>query len=595
MKSSLLKWCGFTWFDAVSPATLRADAFAGATGAAVVLPQAVAFAAIAGLPPEYGLYTAIVTPVIAALFGSSMIMVSGPTTAISALVFSALSGIAPVGSPEFIQSAIALALLVGLIQLAFAIARVGRVAGFVSHSVMVGFIAAAALQIGIAQLGPALGIEATGGSMFARVQSLLANLPKVNGLAIACAGVTLIAAIAFRRFLPRWPGFLLALIAGSALPHLPGAPSDVRFIDAIPVALPVFHMPAMGDLAQKGLIESAFAIAIIGLLEAITIGRSFSYKTGADFSSNREVLGQGLSNVAGGLFQCMPASGSFTRSALNLEVGAKTPLAAIFSALFLSMIALAFRPFMSMIPIAAIAGLILYVAWRLVDFRELAQLISTSRTETGVVGLTFLAGGLASLEFAVYVGVLASLFVFLRNSARPAMAIGAPDPSSADRRFRNAELFSLSECPVSIVIRFDGPVFFGSADFIDEEFRRILLERPQQLIAILILKGVGGIDLHGCEVLMREIDRRRALGGDVMIVASYPPLVTRLRKYGLIEKLGEDHLCESKRIAVARAVADAPSGICASCKKRVYLECEGRPGGAEKGNPYGAHHLAVGS
>lgn len=163
MKSSLLKWCGFTWFDAVSPATLRADAFAGATGAAVVLPQAVAFAAIAGLPPEYGLYTAIVTPVIAALFGSSMIMVSGPTTAISALVFSALSGIAPVGSPEFIQSAIALALLVGLIQLAFAIAR-GDVTGFVSHSVMVGFIAAAALQIGIAQLGPALGIETIGGS-----------------------------------------------------------------------------------------------------------------------------------------------------------------------------------------------------------------------------------------------------------------------------------------------------------------------------------------------------------------------------------------------------------------------------------------------
>lgn len=567
-----------SWLTQINGATLRADAFAGAVGAAVVLPQGVAFAAIAGLPPEYGIYTAIVTPIVAALFGSSMIMVSGPTTAISAVVFSALAGMAPVGSPAFIQNAIALAFLVGLIQFGFALARVGRIAGFVSHSVMVGFTAAAAVHIAMSQIGPAIGLDAASGGVVARAKVLIAGHAAVNGVALTSAGLTILTVIVFRRWLPRWPGFLIALGAGSLAPHLMAqANVDLRLVGTIPPTLPVFSLPALDSLTDSRLIESAFAIALIGLLEAIAIGRSLSYKTGGDFSSNREILGQGLSNIAGGLFQCYPASGSFTRSALNLEAGARTPLAAIFSALFLAMMAILLRPLVALIPICAVAGLILYVAWRLLDFHEIGRLFRSSRVETGIVALTFLSGVVGSLELAIYIGALASLALFLDSSSKPALVIGAPDALGEHRTFRNAQDFNLPECPRTLVLRFDGPIFFGSVDFIAQEFRRIFRQRPKQTSAILILKGVGEVDHAGAEALMQEISRRRAIGGDVLIVASYPPLVARLKSFGLIEHLGADRLYDGKRRAIARAVEETPFATCAACAKRVFQECADRP------------------
>ena len=188
MIRQMINRAGLDWMLRLNPQTVRADVFAGAAGAAVVLPQAVAFAAIAGLPPEYGVYTAIITPIVAALCGSSLIMVSGPTTAISAVVFSALADIAPVGSPQFIQNAITLAFLVGLIQLAFAFIRIGRVAGFVSHSVMLGFTAAAAVHIAISQIAPALGIDGATGGVIARATALAAGWSSASLIAMASAG-----------------------------------------------------------------------------------------------------------------------------------------------------------------------------------------------------------------------------------------------------------------------------------------------------------------------------------------------------------------------------------------------------------------------
>jgi SulP family sulfate permease len=583
MIRKIIKRTGLDWMLRLNPQDVRADVFAGAAGAAVVLPQAVAFAAIAGLPPEYGVYTAIVTPIIAALFGSSLIMVSGPTTAISALVFSALAGIAPVASPQFIQNAITLAFLVGLIQLVFAFIRIGRIAGFVSHSVMLGFTAAAAVHIAFSQIAPAMGIDVSADGVIARAAALAAGWRSANLIAIASAITTIVAVVLIRRFLPRWPAFLLALMLGSTVPYLlNGATTGLRFVGTIPAALPTFSLPDLGIFPDVRLLESAFVIALVGLLEAIAIGRTLSYKTGSDFSSNRETFGQGLSNVVGGLFQCYPASGSFTRSALNLESGAKSPLAAIFAALFLALLAVLFRPLVAQIPMSAIAGLILYVAWRLMDFNEIIKLFGTSRVETGIVAVTFFAGVLGNLEFAIYLGALMSLGIFLRSSSQPALVIGAPRDSSGQRSFANASLFNLPECPRIIVIRFDGPIFFGSVDFITQEFRRFVRQRPEQKNAILILKGVGDVDHAGAEALMQEVTRRRSMGGDVFLVASYPPLIEQLNKTGLIAQLGADHLFPSKRLAIARAVQQVPEEICEGCAQRVFLECADKGGAGSK-------------
>ena len=567
------------WLAQISPATLRGDALAGLTGAAIVLPQAVAFAAIAGLPPEYGLYTAMIPPIIAAIFGSSLVMVSGPTTAISAVVFSALAGNFTPGSPEFVSAAILLALLVGVIQLAFALARVGRLAGFVSHSVMNGFTAAAALLIFVSQLGPALGlVTEKGHGIIGRLSSLLTALPGIDPVAALVAFVTLVAAVLFRAFLPRWPGFLIAVALGTLVAFPMGdMAAGLARVGSLPSAFPAPMLPHVAEGQLAGMLESAFAIALIGLLEAIAIGRSLAHRTRTDFSANKEVVGQGMSNLVGSLFQCYPASGSFTRSGVNLEAGARTPMSAIFAALFLIAMVAVFRPVIAQVPIAAVAGLILYVAYKLLDFREMAYLIRNSRTETAIAALTFAAGLFINLEFAIYIGTFASLAVFLGKSANPVLAIGAPEPGSEPRKIKNAEIFDLPECPATIILRLDGPLFFGSVDSINAKLRQLARRRPEQVNLILILHGVGEVDLAGVELLELEVERRRGLGGDIFVVAHYPPLVEKLQRFGLMRILGEDRIFANKGAAIAAAVANIPPERCATCRARVFLECRDRP------------------
>ncbi|MDP5220696.1 SulP family inorganic anion transporter [Ruegeria sp. 2205SS24-7] len=575
---------GFEWLTAVNRSSLKSDAFAGLTGAAVVLPQAVAFAAIAGLPPEYGLYTAMVTPVVAALLGSSLVMVSGPTTAISAVVFSTLAGSLEPGSPEFVQAAIVLALMVGVIQTVLAIAKVGRLAGFVSHSVMTGFTAAAAILIGVSQFGPALGLPPSKGhGVLGRLEALIESAHQYSVPAVICAAVTLATVVLFRIFLPRWPGFLLAIVAGTLVVQIMGGEAtNLSFIGSLPAAYPSLHFPQIGSLNLPELMQSAFAISLIGLLEAIAIGRSLAHRTRTEFSANREVFGQGVSNTVGSLFQCYPASGSFTRSGVNLEAGASTPFAAVFSALFLVVMVMIFRPLVEIVPIASIAGLILYVAWKLLDFKEFSHLIRTSPRETTIAALTFLTGTLVDLEFAIYVGTFASLAVFLSKSANPVLAVGAPDPGAEHRKIKNAEMFGLKECPSVLIARLDGPLFFGSVDSINLQLRKLARTRPDQVNLVLILHGVGDVDLPGVQLLEREVERRRSLGGDVFVVAHYPPLAKRLKNLGFVDIVGSEHLYENKGEAIAAAIANTGSDICLNCTMRVFKECAGRPGAKQE-------------
>ncbi|WP_424931845.1 SulP family inorganic anion transporter [Amaricoccus macauensis] len=567
------------WLGTATPNSIRSDILAGLTGAAIVLPQAVAFAAIAGLPPEYGIYTAMVPPVVAALFGSSLVMVSGPTTAISAVVFSALAGQMEPGSPEFVQGAILLAFLVGVIQLFFALARAGRLAGFVSHSVMIGFTAAAAILIGVSQLAPALGLpKAHAHGILDRLAVVLGGLSETSGAAVTAAAVTLVTVVLFRRYLPRWPGFLIAIAAGTCVAQLMGdRASDLAYVGSLPSAYPTFAFPSLGQGDWAEMLESAFAISLIGLLEAIAIGRSMAHKTREDFSANKEVVGQGLSNLVGSMFQCYPASGSFTRSGVNLESGATTPLAAISAALFLVALVALFRPFVSLVPIAAIAGLILYVAYKLIDMAEIRHLLRTSRTESVIAGLTFLVGLVVNLELAIYVGVIASLAVFLNKSANPVLAVGAPDISGNHRTIRNAEIFGLPECPATLILRLDGPLFFGSVDTVNARFRALARDRADQVNLVLILHGVGDVDLSGVELLEIEAKRRRAAGGDLFVVCHYPPLAKRLRKLGLAAFLGEDRFFMNKGSAISSAVESIDPDTCAFCDKRVFAECASRP------------------
>lgn len=576
-----------TWLPSVDRNTLRADLFAGFTNATIVLPQAIAFATIAGLPPEFGIYTAMITPIVAAIFGSSMVMISGPTTAISAVVFNALYLKHDPGSPEFIESALILTLLVGAFQLALGLAKLGRLVTFVSHSVLVGFTAAAAVLIGISQMGDVLGVVVErGGTVVERAINLVAAVDVVNWRSVAIAGFTLLLVLVFRRISERLPGFLLAMLGGGLLAWLLDARDHgVAMVGELPSITPSFYVPDITLERAGSLSESAFAIALIALLEAVSIGRAFATRTHTRFNANQEIIGQGMSNLVGGVFQAYPGSGSFTRSGVNYEAGAKTPISAIVSSILLGGMLFFIAPLVSLTPLPAMAGIILYVAWKLIDRKEIRHILRSSRADSAVVVATVLAGLFVRLEFAIYVGVILSLLIFLSNSARPKLAISSPDPSSTRRSFRSVVAHSLVECPEMVFARIDGAVYFGSVETIEAEFRKLERDHPGQQHLVLVLKGVGEIDLAAADMIVEEHLRRRSRGGALHIVARYPPMLKRLRKLRVIETIGGENVFESKGTAIEQLVSRLPDDACAGCSARVFLECKGRPGAPELVTP----------
>lgn len=562
------------------PRDIRFDLSAGLTNAAVSVPQGVAFAIIAGLPPAYGLYTSMVSAAVAALFGSSSVMVSGATTALSALLFSALSDMAQPGSAEYIALVLFTTLLVGIFQLAAGIAKLGRLVSFVSHSVLIGFTAVAAILIGISQIGGVLGVEvAPGGTVIERIIRLSARLRDTNLAALSVGAVTLATLILCVRLGPKVPGFVVALVAGTGVAWAIGGPEQgIAMLAPLSAPLPSFTVPEF-SLAKLSLVgSSAAAIALLGLLEAITIGRAFAIRRHEHFDANREIVGQGLSNVVGGFFQCYASSGSFTRSGVNAEAGARSPLAAVFASLFLGTILIFLSPWIVYIPYPVISGLILFVSWRLIQFGEIRHILESSRSETVVLGMTVGAGLFISLDSAVYAGVIASFAVFLWQSTRPEVVVTVPvTMSNGRRKFRDARLNQLPQCPQLVTLRLDGPLYFGSVEHVEAALRRIERGHGVSPNIVLVLKGGGSIDLSGADMLIREIRLARAQGRDFRIVALYPPLIRALERYHVIEALGVERLHVSKGDAIEAAMTEMIPNICAVCTARVFAECAMMP------------------
>ncbi|MDQ2094929.1 SulP family inorganic anion transporter [Rhodalgimonas zhirmunskyi] len=566
------------WFRNRTAASLKADALAGLTNATIVLPQGVAFAIIAGLPPEYGLFTAIIVTMVAAIWGASNVMVSGPTTAISAVLFASLSGLAIPGSAEYIALALVLTFLVGVLQLAAGIAGLGGLIAFISHSVIVGFTAAAAVLIGVSQLGPALGLSGGEGGVLHRLGQLVAGIGDVNPDAIIVAAVTLASLIACTRISRRLPGYIIALVVGSLSAGLLGAgASGVAMFAPLGAILPAFGAPDLNFATIGALLPSAAAVACIGLLEAISIGKSFAIRREEPYDSNQEMVGQGLSNLTGSFFQCYAGSGSFTRSGLNAESGATSPMSAIFAAGFLSLLLVALAPYVRYVPVPAMAAIILYVAWKLINLAEIRHIVATSRTETFILAATFLTGVLSELDFAILVGVVASLSTFLHKSAHPLVAVGAPTMVNGRRVFMNAEAFDLPQCPQIRFVRIEGPLYFGSVEHVAHAFREIEAKDGLKT-CILNLKGVGKIDLAGADFILAETRRARIHGHDLHLIAANPSVVTVLERLHCLDVLGHENLHSHKSGAIRPAVVQASDPICKTCLIRCFNECADKPG-----------------
>ena len=397
------------WQHRVNRVSLRQDAIAGLTGALIVLPQGIAYAAIAGLPPEYGLYCAIGPAVVAALFGSSWHLVSGPTAAISIVVFSALAPLAAPGSPQFILLALTLGFLVGAIQLVIGLARLGRLAHHISHSVVVGFTSGAAFLIAASQLKHFFGLKGvTASGFFGQLWQTVQLMPQAQWQIAAVGALALGAAVASRWIHRGIPHMIVGMVAAGFLAAWLGS---VPTVGELPAALPRLSVPSFELVVWSQLGVSAAIIAVLALTEAIAIARSVALRSGQKIDSNQEVVGQGLSNLVGSFLSGYPSSGSFTRSGLNYDAGAKTPLAAVFAAVFLMIILALIARWITYLPMAAMAGILFLVAWGLIDRKEIAAILRGPRHERVVLLVTFVATLVVQLEYAVFIGIAVSLLL----------------------------------------------------------------------------------------------------------------------------------------------------------------------------------------
>ena len=564
------------WFRLTTIETIKADFFAGLTGAIIVLPQSVAFATIAGMPPEYGLYTAMVIPIVAALFGSSFHLVSGPTTAISIVVFAAVSKYAEPGSAEFVSLALTLTFLAGVYQLVFGLAKFGMLVNFVSHNVVIGFTAGAALLIASSQIPYIVGIDIPRGEDFLNTWfDIYTGVGEFNIYLLIVGLGTLVTAIVVKILKPKFPNLLIGMLVGGLLAfYLGGFTDSIKTVGAMPAYFPPLSTPDFSLNSLKALAPEAFAIALLGLIEASSIGRSIATKSNQRINANQEFIGQGTSNIVGSFFSSYASSGSFTRSGVNFESGARTPLSAILAALFLMAIVFLVAPLISYLPLAAMAGVILLVAYNLIDFKNIKKTFTYSKSESVIFTATFLATLLFELEFAIYLGVLLSLMLFIAKTSTPdvhTLAFGTP-PGEGDRRLQSIRKAPLVQCPQLKIIRIDMSIYFGSINHIQKQISQIV--DNQRIYHILIVaSGVNFIDLAGIEALLIENKRLKAQNGSLYFVAVKSTAYEFMEKVNFVNEIGRDNFFDSKADAINVLYDRLDKSKCEKCQALVFKEC----------------------
>lgn len=565
------------WLPQVDRESLRADAIAGLIGAIIVVPQGVAFATLAGLPPEYGLYAAMVPAIVAALFGSSRQLVSGPTNVISIFLLTSLGALAAPQSEDYIALALTVTFLAGVMQLALGIARMGALVNFISHTVIIGFTAAAALLILSSQLGNFLGIAVPPGSSFLEIwRYCLANLTQINPQVAAVGIVTLAAGVATRRFFPRFPYMISAMVGGGAFAAALTAAGGrdaiaIAYVGALPGSLPPLSLPDFSPEVLRQALPIAFAVTILALTEAVSIARAIALKTGQRIDGNQEFIGQGLSNIAGSFFSSYASSGSFNRSGANFEAGARTPLAAVIAGVVLVPLLFVVAPLMAYLPLAVLAAILLMVAYGLFDWAHMRSVVIASRQETAVMLVTVGAALLASLEFAIYAGVVLSLLLYLTRTSHPPVQDVKPDPAPDSYHF--SENTGLPDCPQLKMIRVNGSIFFGAVDYVQQQLELIDGDNPSQRHALIVASGINFIDIAGAEMLAHEAARRKEMGGGLYFYRLKDAPRAFLERGGYLEIIGRENLFPVKVRAIGEIYRRLDSAVCRACKVRIFREC----------------------
>jgi SulP family sulfate permease len=555
---------------------LRLDVVSGLTVAVVLIPQAIAYAFIAELPPQVGLYTAIVAAIVGALWGSSHHLQTGPTNAISLLVFSALVTIATPGTLEFLILAGLLAVMAGVIQLALGLARLGVLVNFVSHSVIVGFSSGAGVLIAIKQLRNLLGLEFPSHSLAETIEGTLVHLPEANKAATALGLGTILLIVLLRRINPKLPGPLISMVLAAAIVGLVGPERlDVAVIGELPVGLPPLNqLPPLNLSLIAQLSTGALAVAAIGLVEAMSIARTIASQTGQRLDSNQEFVGQGLANMASGFFSGYPGSGSFTRSAVNYDAGAQTQLASAFSGLFVLIATIALAPLAAFVPRTALAGVLIVTAYGMIDRQKIVRIWRGARDDAVIMIVTFLGTLFLHLEFAVLLGILLSFAVYVMKTSVPRITPVVPDDTFSHFTHQPQK----PQCPQLAIFDIRGDLYFGAVNHIEETIHKHLTRHSGQRFLLLRMHSVDQCDFSGIHALENIVSTCRERSGDVFTVRARDQVLGLMRSTGFCDYLGTDHfLTEDEAITYLFHNIIDPAICIYECEARVFKECQNLP------------------
>ncbi|KRQ28909.1 sulfate transporter [Mycobacteroides sp. H001] len=579
----------------------RRDIVAGLTVAAISLPQAMAYALIAGVDPKYGVYSAIVVTAIASIFGSSSHLINGPTSAISLLVFSSLAFLDPENRTGLFEALFLLGVLVGAIQILIAVFKLGDLTRYISESVVIGFMASAALLLAIGQLANAIGVRDKGDGHMQVLQRAWLTLfhgDAVNYRALVLSVSAVVLAILLRRLVQRYGlpqiDMLLVLIVTAVIAYAYGwsvpdgtGHTDVKISGKIPASLPEFHIPEVQVSTLGELSHGALAIAFIGLIEALSIAKAIAHHTGQQIDYNRQILAEGLANLTGGFFQSLPGSGSLSRSAINYQSGAATRFSGIVSAATVTIALLLFAPLLRYIPQAALAGLLLVTAVRLVDFRRLSYALKASRYDAGLVIITALVGVAVNLDTAVLIGVVLSILLFVPRAAKlkAAELIVTDEGVIRERTPQDnpAEAASSVRASSPVIYDLEGELFFGAAPELDRYLEALHARiRDENLkVVILRLKRVRHPDVVCIERLEHFIREHQELGVTVLLAGVRPDSLALLQNVGFTDWLPAEQVfpeedrefsatLKAVRYAQTR-LAETPSAPEAHQEKLYYL------------------------
>jgi len=540
------------WWHQVDRHTLRDDLLAGLTVALVAIPQSLAYAQLSGVPAYYGLYAALIPVIVGALFGSSLILSTGPVAMTSLLTAASIMPLAPYGSDQFFSYVILMALLSGLFQIGLGLARMGVLLNFLSYPVLRGFINAAAIIIGLSQLPAMVGLSLKNSQHFLTdVLHVLENIDAMHLESLEFGVGSLVLMVLLKRYAPKLPGVLVTVALATVISYFVHFEElGGRIVGVIPQGLPSFSIPPFEWKASIHMLPTAFVIALISFMEAMSSSKIIAIKTRTAWDENQELIGQGLAKVAAAFSHAMPVSGSFSRSALNLAAGARTGMSSIFSALAVLLTLLFFTPLLHHLPKPVLAAIIMMAVVSLINFTTIREAWVASRQD-GVAAIVTFVATLAfapNIQNGILTGILLSLTLFLFRTMKPRIILLGLEK---DGTLRNAERFNLPKLhPQVTAIRFDGQLYFANVSYFEESVLFLVSSDPDLKYILVVANGINGLDASGVEMLQNLVERLNQSQITLAFCNIKAPVAEVMRRTGLLEKIGPENIFDSEKTAL---------------------------------------------